>query len=128
MDLRKWIAQDGFDTDFLLQHAEDADETTVSAVTESSQSAPSEAMSPTPHMEEQSKSVPMITQEPPSTSTPLPSDTVDKECMSAILDGLREVNIVVDDLKADKEALESKILLQRLELDELRVSKKASEA
>ena len=123
MDLRKWIEQDGFDTNFLIRHADEADETTVSMVTESSQSEEGSDTMMQVETEEKSQPEPPLQQEPQSTSTPLPSEAMDKECISSILDTLRELSISMEDMKAESEAIASKVLLQKLELDKLRVRK-----
>ena len=118
MDLRKWIAQDGFNNDFLVTVAENADETTVSMVTESTASqGRSEAPSPiTPE-----PSVEMPTNQP-AASTPVPAVSEDKECLTSILDELRQVTISVGDLKDDLDAANSKILLRELEYKDLKVT------
>ena len=119
MDLRKWIAQDGFNNDFLVAVADNADETTASMVTESTASqGRSEAPSP-------------ITPEPPTSnaqqasqpaaSTPLPKVDNNSDCMTSILDELRQVSISVGDLKDELDAANSKILLRELEHKDLKV-------
>ena len=118
MDLRKWIQQDGFTTDFLLKCSDDADQTTLSAVTESTASPePTETTTP----EEPTEMVPPLEEVPkmPSSSTPVPME--DRECLRTFLDEIRQANSSIGDLKAEFEALNSKMLLLQLEHKDLKV-------
>lgn len=126
MDIRKWIARDGFDTNFLVELASEADETTTSLMTNSSQSSNSLV----DKMEEQNVT-PMAGNDPtsiqmdpaPTASTPLPPQSVTTEkndVMTSILDEIQQLSITVGDLKAENEALASKALLRELEYRELK--------
>ena len=124
MDLRKWIEQDGFSTDFLLKCAEDADATTSSIVSDANESGErSSVTSSTPSDAHATAGQQMeISQEQPTTSTPLPQPAIDQDCVSGVLDEIRQVTITVDDLKAEMQAMNSKILLRELEHKDLKVS------
>ena len=122
-DLRKWIQQDGFSTDFLVQCADDADETTSSLVSEANESVDRSSMASAPPQNETASQVqsPEPVQQQPSTSTPLPPMEVDQGCISDVLDELRQVTQRVEDLKAEVDAANSKILLRELEHKDLKV-------
>lgn len=123
MDLRKWIKQDGFSTEFLLQCADDADETTSSLVSEANDSEDRSAgVSPVPSQENTTGAQPTNqTLEQPSTSTPIPPVEQERDCLSGVLDEVRQISITVDDLKAEIEAINSKILLREMEHKDLKV-------
>ena len=122
MDLRKWIEQDGFSTDFLLQCADDADATTSSAVSEANETVDtSTVVSPVQSQARTDKQPMESTLDQPATSTPLPPAQMDGECVTGVLDELRQVVISVSDLKAEVEAMNSKILLREMEYKDLKV-------
>ena len=124
MDLRKWIAQDGINNaeEFLVTVGENADETTTSIVTETTAS-PDRSTAPSPITPEapalHSKTTEVQTQ--PNASTPMPQVAENAECMTSILDEIRQLTISVGDLRDELDAANSKILLRELEHKDLKV-------
>ena len=124
MDIRKWIARDGFDTNFLVELASQADETTMSTVTDSTQSSLGEPQNVASQVQEESASPESSpTKLPPTSSTPIPDESsklAKDEVMTSIMDEIQQLFISVSDLKAENEALSSKALLRELEYKELK--------
>ena len=141
MDIRKWIQLDGFDTNFLVELASQADETTTSVVTESSvDSSPVDPSQEEIQMDPPTQ-VQSIVETQPSTSTPVPAlapgvhqSTPDNDLVTGLIDEVRQLSIAMADLKAENEALASKIQLRELEqrdlqklIDELQQNQDKSE-
>ena len=127
LDIRKWIQREGFDTKFLVELASQADETTASLVTDSSEASSLEEQSPP---EPVVKTIPTRLEptedEPTSTSTPVPPTPaatnewpLNDEVVTGLMDEIRQMTITVSDLKAENESMASKIKLRELEHKDL---------
>ena len=137
-DLRKWVEKDGFGTEFRMELAEDADDSTESVFTASSNSAslreeveaPLAMPTETQAARKSPKKIEQINRSPPkSSSTPAPEVTADvgnvekaDDCITSTLDSIRDVQITVSDVKAEIDALNSKWLLRELEHQEIKVN------
>ena len=135
-DLRNWVEHDGFGPEFRMEFASNADcsQSSVTGSSEGSRSStPADLITEHAGTSNQAQKrmdtvhPPHQNEEPALASTPAPEQITEKqqseECLTSILDTVRDVQMSISDVKAEIDALNSKWLLRELEHNDLKVNK-----